>query len=60
MIVMLTYTNRLSIPVELLTNMGVGQPVQPGQSLEMTFELADNEDGVGDLVLICEPGRVVR
>jgi len=27
--------------------------------LEMTFELQDDGDGVGDLVLICEPGRVV-
>jgi len=58
MIVMLTFTNRLSVPVELLSNMGTGQPVQAGQSLEMTFELQDVEDGVGDLVLICEPGRV--
>jgi len=59
MIVMLSFTNRLPIPVELLNNMGTGQPVAPGQVLEMTFELADNEDGVGDLILICEPGRLV-
>jgi len=55
---MLSFTNRLPIAVELLNNMGTGQPVAPGQVLEMTFELQDNEDGVGDLVLICEPGRV--
>jgi hypothetical protein len=59
MIVMLSFTNRLPIPVELLNNMGTGQPVAPGQVLEMTFELQDDGDGVGDLVLICEPGRVV-
>jgi len=59
MIVLLTYTNRLPVPVELLSNMGTGQPLAPGQTLELTFELADNEDGVGDLVLICEPGRLV-
>lgn len=57
--IVLTYTNRLPVPVELRTNMGTGQPVAPGQTLEMTFELADNEDGVGDLILICEPGRIV-
>jgi len=56
---MLSFTNRLPIPVELLNNMGTGQPVAPGQVLEMTFELQDDGDGVGDLVLICEPGRVV-
>jgi len=56
MIVKLTYTNRLPVPVELRSNMGTGQPLAPGQSLEMTFELQDDEDGVGDLVLICEPG----
>jgi len=59
MIVLLSFTNRLPVPVELRSNMGTGQPVQPGQTLEMTFELADNGDGVGDLVLICEPGRLV-
>ena len=59
MIVLLTFTNALPAPVELRSNMGDGQPIAPGQALEMTFELADNEDGVGDLVLICEPGRPV-
>ncbi len=59
MIVMLRYTNRLVIPIELRSNMGTGQPVAPGQSLEMTFELhADEDDGVAELILICEPGRV--
>jgi hypothetical protein len=57
-IVMLSFTNRLAVPVELLNNMGTGQPVAPGHTLEMTFELQDTEDGVGDLVLICEPGRI--
>jgi hypothetical protein len=59
MIVMLSFTNRLPVAIELLSNMGTGQPVAPGQVLEMTFALEDNEDGVGDLLLICEPGRVV-
>jgi hypothetical protein len=59
MIILLTFTNSLPIAVELRSNMGTGQPVAPGQVLEMTFELQDDGDGVGDLVLICEPGRVV-
>ena len=58
MIVMLTFTNRLSVPVELLTNMGTGQPVPAGGSLELTFALEDAEDDVGNLILICEPGRI--
>jgi len=58
MIIMLSFTNRLAVPVELLNNMGTGQPVAPGETLEMTFAIEDNEDGVGDLILICEPGRV--
>ena len=58
MIILLSFTNRLAVPVELLNNMGTGQPVAPGQTLEMTFELEDKKDGVGDLVLICEPGRI--
>jgi hypothetical protein len=57
-IVMLSFTNRLAVPVELLNNMGTGQLVPSGETLEMTFDLQDNKDGVGDLVLICEPGRV--
>ncbi len=59
MIVLLTFTNALPVPVELRSNMGTGQPLAPGQTLEMTFELQDDDgSGAGDLVLICEPGRV--
>jgi hypothetical protein len=56
-IVKLTYTNALPIPVLLRSNMGTGQPLQPRQPLEMTFEM--NEDAqtrVAELILICEPG----
>jgi hypothetical protein len=56
MVVKLSYTNRLPIAVELRSNMGTGQPLLPGQELQMTFELQEGEDGVGDLVLICQPG----
>ena len=55
MIVLLSFTNSLPVPVELRSNMGTGQPVLPKQTLEMTFELTDNEDNVGELILICEP-----
>lgn len=55
MIVKLTYTNALPIRVELRSNMGTGQPLEPQQSLEMTFDLAVDDDGVSDLILICEP-----
>lgn len=56
MIVKLAFTNRLSMPVELLNNMGTGQTVLPAQTLEMTFDLHPDNDGAADLVLICEPG----
>jgi hypothetical protein len=56
MIVKLTYTNKLPIPVLLLNNQGTGQPLQPGQPLEMTFEMhEDARTKVAELVLICEP-----
>lgn len=55
MIVKLTYTNSLGVPVLLRSNMGTGQPVQPGQALEMTFEMREERDGNADLILICEP-----
>ena len=48
MIVKLNFTNALPVPVEA------------GQALQMTFQLEDGEDGVGDLVLICEPGEARR
>jgi hypothetical protein len=56
MIVKLTYTNALPIPVLLRSNMGSGQPLQPGQPLEMTFDMhEDARTKVAELVLICEP-----
>jgi hypothetical protein len=57
MIVMLRYTNNLDIPVLLRSNMGTGQPLLPRQSLEMTFDLAEDDDGVSDLVLVCDPSQ---
>lgn len=56
MIVKLTFTNDLPRDVLLRSNQGTGQPLVPGQSLEMTFSLEPDADGVADLVLICEPG----
>ena len=57
MIVKLVYTNDLPIPVSVRSNMGSAQPLVPHQSLEMTFSIEPDADGVADLVLICEPGQ---
>ena len=57
MLVKLTYTNALPTPVLVRSNQGTGQPLQPGQSLEMTFSMEPDADGVADLVLIVEPGQ---
>lgn len=57
MIVKLTYTNALSVPVQLRSNQATGQPLQPGQPLEMTFDMQPDKDGVAQLILICEPAR---
>ena len=56
MLVKLTFTNELPRSVLLRSNQGTGQPLVPGQSLEMTFAMEPDADGVADLVLICEPG----
>ena len=56
MIVKLTYRNQLSMPVLVRSNQGTGQPLEAGQSLEMTFDLDPDADGVADLMLVVEPG----
>jgi len=56
MIIKLTYTNSLPVPVLLRSNQGTGQPLLPNQSLEMTFAMEPDEDGTADLILVCEPG----
>lgn len=56
MIVKLTYTNDLPIPVSVRSSMGSAQPLVAHQTLEMVFDLQEDEDGNADLVLICEPG----
>lgn len=55
MIVKLSYTNNLPIPVTLMNNQGTGQPLLPRQSLEMTFDMEPGPDGVADLILVCYP-----
>lgn len=57
MVVKLVYTNQLPVSVLLRSNMGTGQPVLPRQTLEMMFELRDEGDNVGNLILICEPSE---
>ena len=55
MIVRLTFTNALPVPVELRSNVASDQPLQPNQSLEMTLELHEGADGVAELQLACAP-----
>lgn len=58
MIIKLTYTNALAQPVLLRSSEATGQPLVPGQTLEMTFAATDpDSDGVVEFKLICEPGR---
>jgi hypothetical protein len=57
MIITLTYTNSLPIPVSLRSNLGSAQPLLPHQTLELVFSVEANEDGDADLVLVCEPGH---
>ena len=56
MIVKLTYTNDLPIPVSVRSNLGSAQPLVAHQTLEMVFSLTVDEDDTAELVLICEPG----
>lgn len=56
MIVKLTFQNTLNIPVMLRSNEATGQPLVSGQSLEMTFAMEPDADGVADLILVLEPG----
>ena len=55
MIVRLTFTNAMPVPIELRSNVASGQPLQPNQSLEMTLELHEGSDGVAELQLACAP-----
>ena len=57
MIVKLTYRNGLSEAVLLYSDQATAQPLAPGQSLEMTFAVEEDADGVADLVLVCEPAN---
>lgn len=57
MIIKLTYTNALAVPVLLRSSEATGQPILPRQTLEMTFQATDPDaDGVVELKLVCEPG----
>lgn len=58
MIVKLTYTNDLAVPVLVRSNQGTGQPLLPHQALEMTFDLEPDADGVADLVLVVASSRM--
>ena len=55
MIVRLTFTNAMPVPIEVRSNVGSDQPLVPYQSLEMTFELQPDPDGVATLELACAP-----
>jgi hypothetical protein len=56
MIVKLVYTNDLGVPVSIRSSVGSAQPLVAHQSLEMVFDLKEDEDGTTELILICEPG----
>ena len=55
MIVRLRFANGMPMPVEVRSNVGSDQPLQPGQALEMTLELHEGADGVAELQLACAP-----
>jgi hypothetical protein len=55
MIVRLTFTNAMPVPVEIRSNVASDQPLQPQQSLELTLELHEGADGVAELQLACAP-----
>ena len=57
MIVRLTFTNAMPVPVELHSNVASNQPLQPNQSLEITLELHEGTDGIAELQLACVPLR---
>lgn len=56
MIMKLSFKNDLAAPVLLRSNQATGQPLQPGQDMEMTFSLTPDENDVAELVLVVEPG----
>jgi len=56
MIVRLTYTNAMPVPVEIRSNVASDQPLQPSQALELTLELHEGADGIAELQLACAPG----
>ena len=55
MIVRLTFTNAMPVPVELRSNVASDQPLQPQQSLELTLEIHEGSDGLAELQLACAP-----
>ena len=57
MIVRLTFTNAMPVPVELRSNVASDQPLQPQQSVVMTLELHEGADGEARLQLACVPLR---
>lgn len=55
MILRLTITNAMPVPVEFRSNVASNQPLQPNQELELTLELYEGTDGVAELQLACAP-----
>jgi len=55
MIVRLTFTNAMPVPVEVRSNVASDQPLQPRQALELTLELHEGSDGIAELQLACAP-----
>lgn len=57
MVVELNLTNRLNIPIVVNSASASGQPLLPTQSLQATFSLVENEQGIAELHLYIDPPR---
>ena len=57
MVVTLTIANRLREPIVVNSQSASGQPLQPQQSVQATFELRENAQGVAELHLFIDPQR---
>ena len=51
MIVRLLFINDMPVTIALSSSVGSPQPLVPGQSLDMMFELQADDDGVTELEL---------
>lgn len=57
MIVQLNVTNRTNQPIVINSQSASGQPLSPQQSVQVTFELHEGENGNAELHLYVDPQR---